>query len=98
VPTRAGDQLQRFRASLFCDIPKTATADQWTRVERVVQIKEAGPFAVDTVLLRPFACWPPGTYRFDTLTLTPISAAAAAAFKSKISLYAHPPARRTPEE
>lgn len=95
---RAGDQLQRFRASLFCDIPKDTRAGQWTHVERVVQIKASGSFAADTVLLRPFAYWPPGTYRFDSLTLTPISAAAATAFKSKIRLYAHPPARRTPEE
>ena len=95
---RVGDQLQRFRASLFCDIPKDAKASQWIHCERVVQIKAAGAFAVDTVLLRPFAYWPVGTYRFDNLTLTPISAAEAAAYKSKISLYAQPPAKRTPNE
>ncbi|MFA5205138.1 MAG: hypothetical protein WC708_12125, partial [Lentisphaeria bacterium] len=89
---RAGDQLQVFRASLFCDIPKDAAPGQWIHAERVVQIKAAGAFAADTVLLRPFAYWPPGSYRFDNLTLTPVSAAEAAAAKGRIPLYSHPPA------
>lgn len=77
---KAGDNIQCFRATMFCRLPGDADK-QWYHFVRPVQIPTRESIRADAILLCPYAYWPCGDYFFDNVTLRKITAEEAKKFK-----------------
>ena len=70
-PPAAGDQLQVFRANLFCKVTDDQTG-KWTHFGRPVHIP-TDRFRCDTALIHLAAFWPPSQYAFDNVSVRKIT-------------------------
>jgi hypothetical protein len=77
---KAGDNIQCFRATMFCRLPGDADK-QWYHFVRPVQIPTREAIRAEVILLCPYAYWPCGNYFFDNVTLRKITEDEAKKFK-----------------
>jgi hypothetical protein len=71
-PARPGDYLMVYRHSLVCRLEKAGT---WGHYELGVKLPTIAKYRPDVLLLKPYAMWPLGNYRFDNISLRRVSKA-----------------------
>ncbi|MBR5840597.1 MAG: hypothetical protein IKZ84_18830 [Victivallales bacterium] len=64
--SREGDYLQVYRKTLFCRNPQIK---QWRHFEVGFKLPSIKKFRPERILIKPYAFWPSGHYRFDNLSL-----------------------------
>ena len=64
--SREGDYLQVYRKTLFCRNPQIK---QWRHFEVGFKLPSINKFRPERILIKPYAFWPSGHYRFDNLSL-----------------------------
>ena len=64
--SREGDYLQVYRKTLFCRNPQI---NQWRHFEVGFKLPSIKKFRPERILIKPYAFWPSGHYRFDNLSL-----------------------------
>lgn len=64
--SREGDYLQVYRKTLFCRNPRIK---QWRHFEVGFKLPSIKKFRPERILIKPYAFWPSGHYRFDNLSL-----------------------------
>ncbi len=64
--SKEGDYLQVYRKTMFCRNPQIK---QWRHFEVGFKLPSIKKFRPDRILIKPYAFWPSGHYRFDNLVL-----------------------------
>ena len=64
--SREGDYLQVYRKTLVCRNPQIK---QWRHFEVGFKLPSIKKFRPERILIKPYAFWPSGHYRFDNLSL-----------------------------
>ena len=64
--SKEGDYLQVYRKTLFCRNPRI---EQWRHFEVGFKLPSIKKFRPERILIKPYAFWPSGHYRFDNLSL-----------------------------
>ena len=62
--SREGDYLQVYRKTLFCRNPRIK---QWRHFEVGFKLPSIKKFRPERILIKPYAFWPSGHYRFDNI-------------------------------
>ena len=62
--SREGDYLQVYRKTLFCRNPRIK---QWRHFEVGFKLPSIKKFRPERILIKPYAFWPSGNYRFDNI-------------------------------
>lgn len=79
--SREGDYLQVYRKTLFCRNPQIK---QWRRFEVGFKLPTIKKFRPDRILIKPYAFWPSGHYKFDNLSLRRCTQAEAEAVNKNL--------------